>query len=119
IELTSPALFKSHITLPAFACEMPSRPAICASVKNSPSPRPASCKRQRRPYSSRAETFIKRTRKLTANLQSEPILDIPDFFVKIREGRYLNYLGALTWGDSASRLAGRLGAAMPASKRKW
>src|SRR5256714_5975125 len=55
MELTRPALFKSHKTLPAFACEMPSRSAICASVRNSPPPSRASCSRQRRPYSSRSE----------------------------------------------------------------
>src|SRR6266850_5440424 len=50
-----------HISLPAFATEIPSRRAIWARVNDSPSCcARANCKRHRSPYSSCAEIFITR-----------------------------------------------------------
>src|SRR6185295_7214450 len=59
-DCTRPALFKIHISLPAFATEIPSNCAICARVSDSPceSAR-ASWSKQRNPYSSCADIFIK------------------------------------------------------------
>src|SRR6266851_6503820 len=50
-----------HISLPAFATEIPSRRAIWARVNDSPScSARANCNRHRSPYSSCAEIFITR-----------------------------------------------------------
>ena len=83
-DFTRPALFKIHMSLPAFATDKPSRSASWARVSDSSrSSARASCTRHRKPYSSWAEIFIEPSLEFCLNLSNlTRQYRIPDFLVK-------------------------------------